>query len=139
MLRQLFVHQWRSYVRSPFLSQSIVQSVFLGIFALYMILSFFGLGYVLKDILEEALPEMGVLSAFSRLTFYYFIFDLIIRFFFQAISVPWGSKPYLILPIRKNSIGEIFTGSVAFQLFQCLAFLLHHTLLVSSCISLRDS
>ncbi len=121
MLRQLFVHQWRSYVRSPFLSQSMVQSFILGFFALYMIVSFFALGYILKDVLEELLPDFDVLSAFSRLTFYYFTFDLIIRFFLQQYP-SMGIKPYLTLPVPKKILARSLLAQSLFSFFNVLPF-----------------
>ncbi|MEO1626917.1 MAG: DUF5687 family protein, partial [Bacteroidota bacterium] len=105
MLFQLLWQQWKKGVRSPILTQSIVQTVVLGLFALYLILSFLALGFVASDILEEVLPGADPFEVFSGLLVYYFFMDVLMRFFLQKFP-SLAIKPYLTLPVRKGQLAH---------------------------------
>ncbi|MEM9920845.1 MAG: DUF5687 family protein [Bacteroidota bacterium] len=105
MLFQLLKQQWKKKLRSPYWTQSIVQSIFLGFFALYFILVFLGLGLMADKILEEVFPEKDAFVTFSGLLLYYFFMDIFVRFFLQKFP-SLGIKPYLTLPISKKQIAH---------------------------------
>lgn len=105
MKAQLLKHTWQQFVRSPTLTQNVIQTVVLGIFALYFILTMLGLAFLLRSIIEETWPGQNYLSVTGGLIGYYFLTDLITRFFLQkypALAV----KPYLALPIKKNGLAH---------------------------------
>ncbi|MEM1320903.1 MAG: DUF5687 family protein [Bacteroidota bacterium] len=117
MLRHLLVNQWKEQFRSPFWTQSVVQTVILGLFGLYMMLNMLVLGFFAGRILEENFPDEDVVMKFSGLLIFYFLADLFMRFFLQSFPT-LSIRPYLHLPIPKGrlvhyllirSISSVFT------------------------------
>lgn len=102
MITQLLKHSWLKFWRSPAFSQSMTQSVILGIIALYFLLNMLVVGYFLGDILEEFSAEERALTLVVAGLFFYALLDLLTRYFvqsFPAIDI----KPYLTLPVKKST------------------------------------
>ena len=117
MLRRLLVNQWKEQFRSPFWTQSVIQTVILALFVLYMMLNMLVLGFFAGKVLEENFPEENVVMKFSGLLVFYFLADLFMRFFLQRFPT-LSIRPYLHLPISKGrlvnyllirSISSVFT------------------------------
>jgi len=103
MLGSLFTHQWKDTFRSPVLTQSIVQTIILGLIALYFALSMLAIGYYFDKIIAENFPGTSVISKFNGLMLFYFLMDLFMRFFFQRFPA-LHIRPYLHLPIKKSTL-----------------------------------
>lgn len=103
MFRQLLVNEWKQKLRSPYLSTSIVQKVLIGLFGLYLLANFLIVGIFLPEILEEAVPDRDPINVINGFLIYYFIFDVLTRFFMQQFPV-LTIKPYLTLPVKRSSL-----------------------------------
>lgn len=102
-MRQLIVHYWKEKVRSPFWQKSIFLNILLGFVAIYLILNFIALSLFADKILLNAYPNQSVIFSFSKILFYYFLLDIVFRFFMQQLPVI-SIQPYLTLPIRKRTL-----------------------------------
>ncbi|MFK7807206.1 MAG: DUF5687 family protein [Saprospiraceae bacterium] len=103
MFTRLFLNEWKETFRSPYLSQSIAQKIFIGLFAIYIALNFLVLGFFFHEIIEKVFPKADVFEKSSVLFFYYFLLDILMRFFVQTFPV-LSIRPYLSLPIKKSSL-----------------------------------
>jgi len=103
MFKQLFLNEWKENIRSPYLSQSIIQRIFIGLLALYVMANVVFLGVFIDQILEKAFPDADPFAKFNAILFYYFLFDIMMRFFLQQFPVI-SIKPYLSLPIKKSTL-----------------------------------
>jgi hypothetical protein len=120
---QLLVHFWKEKLRSPFWQKSIIVNVLLGFLGLYLALNILMLGFFADRIIGEVFPDQNVVAAFNRLLFYYFGFDIVIRFFLQqlpAVSI----QPYLTLPIKKRTLLHFPLIRSAFNFINLLPILL---------------
>ncbi len=54
-------------------------------------------------ILTELYKNKNVIESFTSLLVYYFLFDLVLRFFFQQLPT-LSIQPYLTLPIKKSKL-----------------------------------
>lgn len=122
MFVKLFLNQWKQNVRSPYLSNSIFQKVVLGLLALYFLVNFLIIGLFMGKILEEAFPGMEPISKFNSLLIYYFIFDILMRFFMQQFPVV-SIQPYLTLPVKKSTIIHFLLQKSIPTFFNLLPFL----------------
>jgi hypothetical protein len=61
------------------------------------------IGYFADVILKKVFVTSDVIESFARVLFYYFAFDLIIRFFVQQVPT-LSIQPYLTLPIKKAKL-----------------------------------
>jgi len=100
---ELLIHQWKEKIRSPFWQKSIILNIILGILGLYLLLNFVMIGYFADVILKKVFVNVDVIESFARVLFYYFAFDLIIRFFVQQVPT-LSIQPYLTLPIKKAKL-----------------------------------
>ena len=100
---ELLIHQWKEKIRSPFWQKSIILNIVLGILGLYLLLNFVMIGYFADVILKKVFVNSDVVESFARVLFYYFAFDLIIRFFVQQVPT-LSIQPYLSLPIKKAKL-----------------------------------
>jgi len=78
-------------------------NVLLGFIALYFILTFLSFGFALYPLLKKEFPEADPLILVNGFLFYWFLGDLMFRFFMQKLPV-MQIKPLLVLPIKRNKI-----------------------------------
>ena len=100
---ELLIHQWKEKIRSPFWQKSIWLNIVLGILGAYLMLNVLVIGYFADVILKKLFIDTDVVESFARILFYYFSFDLILRFFAQQIPT-LSIQPYLTLPVQKSKL-----------------------------------
>jgi hypothetical protein len=103
IILKLLNHQWKENIRSPFWQKSIWLNILLGIIALYLTLCVVSLGFLADKILSDIYKDRNVIEAFTGLLFYYFSFDLVMRFLIQKIPVI-SMLPYMTLPVKKSTL-----------------------------------
>ncbi len=87
--------------------------------ALYFILMFLGLGFGLYPILKEQFPDEDPLLIVNGFLFFWFLGDLMLRFFLQKLPV-MNIKPLLTLPIKKSKIIHYVLGKSVVSFFNFL-------------------
>ncbi len=105
MKTQLLKHAWLEFRRSPTLTRNIVQTIFIGLFALYFILLMMGAAVALRPILKDMFPEQDLLLVTGGLIGYYFVTDILMRYFIQKFPA-LAVKPYLPLPFKKSGLSH---------------------------------
>jgi len=95
--------EWKQFFRSSYWQKSVALNTLMVFLALYFILMFLGLGFGLYPLLKDKFPESDPLIIVNGFLFYWFLGDLILRFFFQKLPV-MSVKPLLTLPIKRNKI-----------------------------------
>lgn len=98
---EIFIHQWKEKVRSPFGGKNILLNIFLCILGLYLMSTIVFVSLFADKILLEVYSDRDVVATFTGLLFYYFCFDIILRFLFQQLPTI-SIQPYLTLPIKKS-------------------------------------
>ena len=67
MIFKLLSHQFKALRRSPFWTQSVVQTIVLGLFALYLLLMALGIGFTAPHFIQEFYPNENLIKNFSFL------------------------------------------------------------------------
>jgi len=122
---KLLIHQWNEKRRSTFWQKSILINVILGILGIYLLLDFLFIGYYADKIIQKLYIGRDVVEVFTGLLFYYFTFDLILRFLFQKLPT-LAIKPYLTLPVKKRTLLHyplIISVSSFFNIIPVILFL----------------
>lgn len=133
MIRKLLSHEWKALRRSSFWTQSVVQAVFLGLFALYFILMALGLGFGAGFIIEESYPNRNVVEIFTGFFVLYLLTDLIMRFLLQKFPSVALNK-YLTHNIKKDTLAHyVILKSIPqffniLPLFAVIPFFLTHVI-----------
>jgi hypothetical protein len=111
--------EWKQFIRSSYLQKSIAINIFLVFIALYFILVFLGLGILLFPLLKEKMPDKDPFDTVNQFLFFWFLADLLMRFFFQKLPV-MSIKPLLTLPVKKNNIVHYVLGKSVLSFFNFL-------------------
>src|SRR5664280_2280292 len=100
---QLLIHQWKESQRSTFWQKSLIVNILLGILGIYLLLNILVVGYFADNIIREIYKSGDVVVIYTGFLFYYFAFDLILRFLVQKLPI-LSIQPYLTLPIKKSTL-----------------------------------
>jgi hypothetical protein len=103
MLRSLLSQNWKRIKRSPDLQRNIGSNAILGLMLLVFFLNILTVGLMLDRILKSAAPDRDPMTVLNGLLLYYFLTDLLMRFFFQKVHT-LSAKPYLILPVKRAAL-----------------------------------
>lgn len=111
--------EWKQFFRSSYWQKSIALNILMVFIALYFILMFLGLGFGLYPILKEQFPDEDPLLIVNGFLFFWFLGDLMLRFFLQKLPV-MNIKPLLTLPIKKSKIIHYVLGKSVVSFFNFL-------------------
>lgn len=114
-----FTLERKQFFRSSYWQKSLAINILLVFLALYFIVIFLALGLGLFTILEEQFPDKDPFIMVNGFLFYWFLTDLIMRFFFQKLPM-MHVKPLLTLPIKKSKIIHFILRKSALSFFNFL-------------------
>lgn len=120
---KLLVHQWLEKIRSTFWQKNIFINLLLGLLGFYLLLNFVVISFFADKILSEIYKNCDLVETFTRLLFYYYLYDLIARFLFQQIPT-LSIQPYLTLPFKKSTLLHYQIVKSIFSFFNLVAILL---------------
>ncbi len=119
MISHFIYLQWKQFFRSSYWKKSIAIKILMAFFGLYFTLIFLGMGITLYLILKKTYPDIDPLTKVNQFLFYWFLADLLFRFFLQKLPV-MNVKPLLILPIKKSKIINYILGKSILSYFNFL-------------------
>src|SRR5699024_9999367 len=91
----------------------------LPISALYFLACFLLLGMSAYFILEEMFPAEDPVVLVNNYLVYWFLIDLVYRFFLQKLPV-MNVKPYMVLPIKRQTVIHYLLGKTSLSFFNIL-------------------
>jgi Family of unknown function (DUF5687) len=117
MFKHFIRLEWKSFLRSASFGTSLAIKILMGFFAAYFIVMFLLLGFAIFPILKE--NGFEPLQTVNKFLIYYFVADLVMRFFLQKMPV-MNIRPLLTLPIKRNTIVHFTLGKTALSFFNIL-------------------
>lgn len=122
-MNYFLIHQWKEQLRSTFWQKSIIVNILLAILGVYFLLNIVFIAYFADKLLLEFDKSASVIQTFSKLLFFYFSADIIIRFLFQSLPT-LSIQPYLTLPVKKSKLIHYPLMKSITSFFNILALLL---------------
>ena len=119
MIKHFLNFEWKQFFRSSYWQKSIALNILMGFLALYFMLTFLVLGISIYPILKKQFPESDPLIIVNGVLFYWFLGDLVMRFFLQKLPV-MNIKPLLVLPVKRSKILNYVLGKSAISFFNFL-------------------
>ena len=119
MVKHFLSLEWKSFLRSASFGKGLAIKILMGFLALYFIAIFLSMGVFLYPALKKAFPDSDPLLVVNNVLFYWILFDLVFRFFFQKLPV-MVVKPLLTLPIKRSKIVNYVLGKSALSFFNFL-------------------
>lgn len=111
--------EWKQYFRSAYWQKSMALNVLLVFVGLYFVVTFLALGIALYPILKDTFPDQDPLNIVNSYLFYWFLADVIMRFFFQKLPV-MSVKPLLTLPVKRSKVVNYVLAKSCFSFFNFL-------------------
>jgi hypothetical protein len=122
MIRWFISHQWKEAVRSTIWQKSLAAKILIGFLILLMFFYLLLIGLLIDRILEDVYPGRNPAEVFNGFLVFYFMADLIIRFYMQPVSA-FHIGSYLHLPIKKKNIVHFVELKTVNSVFNLLPFL----------------
>ncbi len=119
MIAKLYRHYFLQLRRTSLLARDVIQALVLAIFALYAIVSMVTIGVIGGDLIRQFYPKQPVLPIAMAALIFYFLADVLVRYFFQKYPV-MQVKPYMILPVGKSVISHYLLSRSAIHFFNIL-------------------
>ncbi len=85
-MKSLLSHQLKENARSSVWSNNIFVKILFGLGIAYMVLNFIVLSLYADRIIAAVFEGQNIVKAFTGLLFYYFSFDIVVRFLMQKLS-----------------------------------------------------
>ena len=119
MIKHFLRLEWKQYFRSSYWQKSLALNILIVFLALYFLGIFLVLGFALLPILKKLYPDDDPFVVANGFLFYWFMGDLILRFFLQKLPV-MSVKPLLTLPIKRSNVVHFVLGKSAMSFFNFL-------------------
>ena len=122
MLRKFLYLQWRQFKRSSYFEAALAIKILMVIGILYFggiaILAGVG-GYF---ILKKAFPDVDPILSLNKFLIYWWLFDLLLRYFIQQVPV-LNIKPLMIIPVKRSQVVKFLLGKTSLSPFNILPLL----------------
>ncbi|WP_046755363.1 DUF5687 family protein [Kordia jejudonensis] len=119
MIKKFLSLQWKEFFRSAAFQKGIAIKILLVLAALYFGGCALILGVGLFFILKKAVPGIDPMTTVNNFIIFWFMLDLIIRYFMQQMPV-MNIKPLMIIPIKKKTIIHFLLGKTTVSFFNIL-------------------
>ncbi len=116
MIKNFINFEWKQFFRSSYFQKGVAIKILLVFAVLYFGGAALMLGVGLFFILKETLPNLDPIVVVNNFLIYWFIFDLVIRFFMQQLPV-MNVKPLMIIPVKRNIVINYLLGKTALSFF----------------------
>lgn len=123
MIKKFLSLQWKEFTRSSSFQKGIAIKILLVLAALYFGGIAIVMGGALFFILKKSLPNLDPLVVVNNFLIFWFLLDLVIRFFMQQMPV-MNIKPLMIIPIKKSKIIHFLLGKTTISFFNILPLFL---------------
>ncbi|MFH1194873.1 MAG: DUF5687 family protein [bacterium] len=103
MLTFIFSHNLKKTVRSILWHRELASKIFMTIVLLLLALNLLSLGVFIDEVLNITAKDMNPVEVINGVLIYYFLFDFLLRIFFQKVP-GMIIQPYLLMPISRKSL-----------------------------------
>ncbi|RXP54263.1 hypothetical protein EC396_09365 [Lutibacter sp. HS1-25] len=119
MIKNFLNFEWKQFSRSSYFQKGIGIKILLALAVLYFGGIALLVGAGLFFILKKAIPETDPIILVNNFLIFWFIFDLVLRFFMQQLPV-MNVKPLMIVPVKRSTIINYLLGKTALSFFNFL-------------------
>ena len=118
MIKHFLSLEWKSFSRSASFKVNLVYKILLVLSALWMLVTFLGLGVGTYYLLEKKF-NLEPLEAINGILVFYLVLDLVFRYFLQKMPIV-NIKPLLYLPIKKAEVVRFGLNKTLLSFFNIL-------------------
>ena len=123
MIKNFLTFEWKQFARSSYFQKGIGIKILLALAVLYFGGMALLLGIGLFFILKKIIPEVDPIVTVNNFLIFWFIFDLVIRFFMQQLPV-MNVKPLMIIPVKRTKVINYLLGKTAISFFNFIPIII---------------
>lgn len=116
MIKKFLSLQWKEFARSASFQKGVAIKILLFFAALYFGGMAIFLGTGIYFIIKKALPGQDPMVIVNNFLIFWFMLDLIIRYFMQQMPV-MNIKPLMVVPIKQKTIIHFLLGKTMISFF----------------------
>ena len=119
MFKHFINLEWKQFRRASYFQKGLAIKILLFIAVLYFGGAAIMLGVGLFFILKKAIPTVDPIQTVNNFLIYWFLFDLLIRYFMQQLPV-MNVKPLMTIPIKRSTVIHFLLGKTSISFFNFL-------------------
>ncbi|MFH4963777.1 DUF5687 family protein [Gaetbulibacter sp. M235] len=119
MIKRFLSLEWKQFSRASYFQKGIAIKILLFFAAIYFGGAAIFLGIGMFFILRKAVPDVDPIITINNFLVYWFLFDLVIRFFMQQLPV-MNIKPLMTIPIKRETVIHYLLGKTTLSFFNFL-------------------
>ena len=123
MIKRFISLEWKQFKRSSYFQKGLAIKILLIFGALYFMTAAFFLGIGAFFMAEEFVKDVDPFVTINNYVIYWFLFDLVFRFFMHQLPV-MNIKPYMIIPIKRETVIHYLLGKTTISFFNLLPLFL---------------
>ncbi|EAP87691.1 DUF5687 family protein [Croceibacter atlanticus] len=123
MIKRFISLEWKQFKRSSYFQKGLAIKILLIFGALYFMTAAFFLGISAFFMAEEFVKDVDPFVTINNYVIYWFLFDLVFRFFMHQLPV-MNIKPYMIIPIKRETVIHYLLGKTTISFFNLLPLFL---------------
>ena len=116
MIKRFISLEWKQFKRSSYFQKGLAIKILLIFGALYFMTAAFFLGIGAFFMAEEFVKDVDPFVTINNYVIYWFLFDLVFRFFMHQLPV-MNIKPYMIIPIKRETVIHYLLGKTTISFF----------------------
>jgi hypothetical protein len=119
MFKRFVELEWKQFRRASYFQKGLAIKILMGFLVLCFggIALFFGAGVFF--IAKKVMPEVDPIETVNKFLIFWFLFDLLIRYFMQQLPV-MNVKPLMTIPINRSSAIHFLLGKTSVSFFNIL-------------------
>jgi hypothetical protein len=119
MFKRFISLEWKQFRRASYFQKGLAIKILLFIAVLYfsMVAIFAGIGLFFG--LKKTMPDADPIVTVNNFLIYWFLFDLLIRYFIQQLPV-MNIKPLMTIPIKRSTVIHFLLGKTSISFFNFL-------------------
>ncbi|WP_299223638.1 DUF5687 family protein [uncultured Psychroserpens sp.] len=115
--------EWKQFLRASYFQKGVAIKILLILAALYFTAFAVFAGAFLFSIAKEFLPKVDPIVTINNFIIYWFLFEMVFRFFMQQLPV-MNVKPLMTIPIKRSTIIHYLLGKTSLSFFNFLGVFL---------------
>ncbi|WP_066222756.1 DUF5687 family protein [Formosa haliotis] len=123
MIKHFLSLEWKQFTRAAYFKKSVFIKIMLALVVLYFSAIALSVGVGVYYIIKKNMPEADPLVIVNNYLIYWFLFDLVFRFFMQQLPVI-NVKPLMLLPIKRSKVIHFLLGKTLFSFFNMLPLIM---------------
>lgn len=123
MIKQFIRLEWKQFFRASYFQKGIAIKILLVLAAIYFGGAAIMMGIGLFFIAKKAVPETDPIVTVNNFIVYWFLFEIVIRFFMQQLPV-MNVKPLMTIPVKRNTVIHYLLGKTTLSFFNFIGIFL---------------